>query len=317
MKTLFYFVFGLILAFPLNAFCGIEARLLNTDLIELGSDNTQLSAYYDLRDRQSYIQITNFANRPIAIHVQIFQHDRNCDELNFFDDLTENDTVVYDMDNIIKNDGSSAPINLLDDSYGYVVVTLTSDDGPTGGPPAIIGNFRIVDNAGYEYRTNMISPWKNQDIGDLSTGSLIANFNTVDGAIFADVVGYAYDDANVSSVVNIDNGFSFDIFVYDLVEEPLSCDRRNFACGNVMNYGINEDYLNSRGGPLLCPGGGLADPNGGFVSFENGVNLDGTPPESDNGDGDVFVGLIGINNGNGTGSMDLWFIDIDITIGPV
>ena len=78
-------------------------------------------------------------------------------------------------------------------------------------------------------------------------------------------------------------------------------------CGNVMNYGINEEYLNSRGGPLLCPGGSLSDPKGGFISFENPSNLDGSPAGSDGNDGnDMFIGLIGINNGDGTGSMDIW-----------
>ncbi|NIP31317.1 MAG: hypothetical protein GTO02_16900, partial [Candidatus Dadabacteria bacterium] len=138
----------------------------------------------------------------------------------------------------------------------------------------------------------------------------IANFNTVDGAMYSDVVGYAYSESDVDSdiAVNIDNGFSFDIFVYDMNEEPLSCDRRNFACGNVMNYGINEDYMASRGNDLLCPGGGLADPKGGFISFENGANLDGIVTPGDDADSDdVFVNLIGINNNNGTGSMDTWF----------
>ncbi|NIP31322.1 MAG: hypothetical protein GTO02_16925, partial [Candidatus Dadabacteria bacterium] len=97
---------------------------------------------------------------------------------------------------------------------------------------------------------------------------LIANFNTVDGAMYADVVGYAYEGESLSTVTNIDEGFSFDIFTFDLDEEPLSCDRINFACGNVMNYGINEDYMASRGNNILCPGGGLSNPKGGFISFE-------------------------------------------------
>ena len=318
MRLVNYFFLALLLSLPLgisNSFAGTNtiAGYSNTDLFGLDFDeNRQVSAYYDLRDRETFIQITNFSTLPRTIHVQIFQHDRNCDELNFFDDLTSNDTVVYNLDNIIKNDGSEAPINLADDSYGYIVISDTAIDGPATSVSSLIGNFRIIDNTGYEYRSNMVSTTNDNidpTIGaltgvEIDTGNLIANFNTIDGANWADVVGYAYEGEFTSSVTNIDEGFSFDIFVFDMDEEPLSCDRRNFACGNAMNYGINEDYINSRDGALLCPGGGLANPQGGFISFENPANLD----NPDNNDfTDMFVGFIGINNGNGTGSLDHWF----------
>lgn len=316
--------------------------------------STQLSAYYDLRNRSSYIQVTNTAPTPVGIHVQIFQSDNDCDELDFDDNLTPNDTVIYDLDDIRKNNGSEVPINLNDDSYGYVVITLDIDEPLTNEEAIVnglIGNFRIIDATGYEYRTNMASfgliPFLEQ-----APFPQIANFNTVDGAILSDVVGYAYvanglitqggdaDDDDMAqpddTVTNFDQGVDFDIFVYDMNEEPLSCDTRNFACGNVMNYGINEDYRASRGNNLLCPGGGLADPRGGFVSFENGRfgtfggflddddddttgptgTADGGPIEFDI---PIFVGLIGINNGNGTGSMDYWFsnsLDIPVVVLP-
>ncbi|NIP31475.1 MAG: hypothetical protein GTO02_18105 [Candidatus Dadabacteria bacterium] len=77
-----------------------------------------------------------------------------------------------------------------------------------------------------------------------------------------------------------------------------------------MNYGINEDYPASIGNDLLCPGGGLANPEGGYIGLVNGTDLDASPPLRDDtvgGDAlDIFVGYIGINNGDGTGSMDLW-----------
>lgn len=285
----------------------------NTDLLlgkvsPANNDLSQLSAYYDLRNRHTYIQVTNFHNAPITIHVQIFQHDKNCDELNFFDDLTPNDTVIYDLENMVRNNGTEVPVNLDDDSYGYVVISDTGLE--MNNRESIIGNFRIIDDAGYEYRTNMVSPHQDDDIS-LADDIITANFNTIDNARFADVVGYAYDGEETSTVRNIDEGFSFDIFVFDMNEEPLSCDRRNFACGNVMNYGVNEDYVASRGNQVVCPGGGLADPNGGYIVFENGSNLDGGDQDGDGtGDNadrdDMFVNFIGINNGDGTGSMDTW-----------
>ena len=267
-----------------------------TDAID---QNPWKSAYYDLRSRKSYLQITNPENENVRIHIQIFQHDRECSELDFFDELTPNDTVIYDLDNLVRNNGSEVPANLNDDSYGFIAISPDDGSGGILGDVDLIGNFRIVDDSGYEYRTN-IAGSSNSETG---FDDAIAEFNTVSDAKYADVVGYAYiliNDCTVSSVANLDAGFNFEIFQFDLDEEPLSCDIRNFACGNVMNYGINEDYLNSRGGPLLCPGGGLANPDGSFVSFENGRKAE--DPNEDV----VFVGLIGINNNNGTGSMDYW-----------
>lgn len=293
----------LLLCVPFNA----EALIDGTIYPQNDLDPPQLSAPYDLRDRHTYIQVTNTENLNVRIHVQIFQNDKNCDELNFFDELTPNDTVVYNLDNLIRNNGTPVPVNLADDSFGYVVVS----DENIAAPSTLIGNFRIIDLPGnYEYRSNMAGAGLNGDPVPeffLNSGDkFIANFNTVDGANQADVIGYAYDDAQTSTVVNYDDGVSFDIFVFDMNEEPLSCDQKVFACGGTMNYGINEDYPNSRDGEPLCPGGGLADPLGGFISLENPVFINRMQPGFE-----VFVGLIGINNGNGTGSMDSWFL-VDI-----
>lgn len=289
----------------------------NTDLLA----SNLLTAPYDLRERNSYVQISNITSSAINLHIQIFQNDRNCDELNFNDTLTANDTVIYDLDNIIRNDGTEAPINLQENSNGYVIVTVDNGNGTFSvntnsiaeffSEASIIGNIRIIDSAGYEYRTNMVGAYT--ETGE----NLYANFNTIDTAIFSDVIGYVFATEfvgsggggvafNSTTVRNRDEGADFDIFVYDLAEEPLSCDRRNFACGNIMNYGINEDYQNSKNGPLLCPGGGIADPHGGFILFDN-PSFPGPDPVL-NLDF-YFTGFIGLNNNDGTGSFDLWFND--------
>ncbi|NIP31415.1 MAG: hypothetical protein GTO02_17755, partial [Candidatus Dadabacteria bacterium] len=305
----------LILAIPVNLFAGHQLAVPVTDI----SGSAQVTAYYDLRDRNSLIQVTNSSNSPVFIHVQIFQHDRGCDELNFFDSLTANDTVVYDMDNIIKNDGSAAPINLQDDSYGYVVISTDSDgliSTTSQGGSSLIGNVRIVDIQGdYEYRANLSST-TTSNRPSINEGNLIAHFNTVDDAKFADLIGYGIAGRFISTVINLDAGIDFDIFVFDMDEEPLSCDRRNFACGIIMNYGINEDYTASRGSDLICSGGGLANPNGGFISFEEGDH-----PETPQGQAEeqlmgpfnetAFLHYIGLNNGDGTGSFDTWIYDGD------
>ena len=77
-----------------------------------------------------------------------------------------------------------------------------------------------------------------------------------------------------------------------------------------MNYGINEDYPASRGNNLLCPGGGQVDPDGGYILFDNPNGFNSVPvPDNEFSveDRDIFVGFIGLNNGDGTGSLDSWF----------
>ena len=313
MKYFKYLFVALVLALPIYSHAGSPNRInvMNTDqatsILNTSFISTQLTSPYDLRNRQSYIQITNTHSTSVEIHIQIFQHDRDCTELDFFDELTPNDTVIYDFDNIVKNNGSSVPVNLQDDSSGYVVVTITNTQGRNRG---IIGNFRIIDQLGnYEYRSNMAAELIGSSCNTSIDNSLRANFNTIDQTMYADVIGYGYEKTSLTTATNIEQGYNFDIFVFDLDEEPLSCDTKNFACGNIMNYGINEDYTNSISEDLLCPGGGLANPNGGFISFENGVNLD----SDDDSLQDVFIGFIGINNNNGTGSMDAWIYGSDVS----
>ena len=301
MRILKSLLFSLLILLPLVSYAGEPFVQSNLSFNHKYDESNELLGYYDLRNRSTYVQVTHQDDdeNPLCIHVQIFQQDRGCTELNFEDELTPNDTVIYDLDNILRNDGTAVPINLLDDSSGYVVVT----DENTAASSTLIGNFRIIDNSGYEYRTNMAGAGPTPDFTFALT-NYIANFNTIDGAQYADIIGYAYDGSNLTTVRNLDLGVDFNIFVFDMDEEPLSCDTRNFACGAIMNYGINEDYTASRESNLLCPGGGLADPNGGYVSLENPVfTMDTSVTFNDD---EIFVGLIGLNNGDGTGSMDYW-----------
>lgn len=303
MKILKNLVLISVLLSPLNLYAGLGGLSLEND-----ASGHSITGYYDLRERKSYFQITNTSSQTISIHIQIFQNDKECNELNFNDELTANDTVIYDMENITRNDGSEVPVTLDDDSNGYVVISY--DEGNNSydrtNPAPLIGNFRIVDNAGYEYRTNM-----NLVSGAAQNRFAFANFNTVDNASHSDIILYVVSRRALggntfsSTVFNRFEGVNFNIFVFDMNEEPLSCDNRNFACGNEMNYGVNEDYPNSRSGPLLCPGGGLADPLGGFITFEN--LLFPLPENVPSTDALIVVGYVGLNNNNGTGSLDAIF----------
>ena len=312
---------ALIILIPINSYSGTN----NTGLIPLltdGADQNVL-AYYDLRDRSSYIQITHVEDidNPICIHVQIYQQDKDCSELDFNDQLTINDTVIYDLDNLVRNDGSEIPINLDDDSYGFVAISAVncSNNNENGSP--LIGNFRIVDDSGYEYRMNLMADLANRNILEPnSTRTAFANiiipFNTVDGATYADIVGFVVDDdrdlsgnagigsENFDKIFNDPTGVTFSVFQIDENEERLSCDQKTFACGpgKTMNYGVNDDLPNSKGGPPLCEGGGLQEgQTNGYISLENArytSEILGPVAVSQ------FFCIRGLNNGNGTGSMD-------------
>ncbi len=323
MKLLKYLTVALILLIPFYLYAG-RGPIDEVLVIQTDKAAAQLDAYYDLRNRQTQVQVTNVSDENVTIHVQIFQHDRGCTELNFDDTLTPHDTVVYDLDNVIKNNGNPAPLNLADDSYGYVVVSDRDLDNheSTLITPRLIGNFRIVDDKEYEYRVNMGANTQfNRQRADLTEATFQIHFGTADEAKQADLVGFTYDGSRTSSVRNYAPGISFDVFVYDFDEEPLSCDRRNFACGNIMNYGINEDYPASRGDDVICPGGGLAGSTsetakgdgsllGGFVDLINGVVQ--VAPDVEPSDDIVFAYYIGLNNDDGTGSMDTWIDPTEI-----
>lgn len=332
IKYIQYLFLILIISSPINLFAGPPIIQSQVDFLRNHLTGAEAIAYYDLRNRKTYIQVSNDETEriealpTICMHVQIFQQDKGCSELNFEDELTPKDTVIYDMDNLIRNDGTPVPVNLDDDSYGYVTISAYEcgdrNDDNIGDP--LFGNVRILDDDGYEYRMNLITG--DTPVGDLLdprnevqglTNSVLANviipFNTVDGANQADIVGFIFEnDRNISGsnsgptadlVYNEDVGITFSVFQIDENEERLSCDQKTFGCGLdvTMNYGVNEDYPNSKGGPLLCEGAGLLPgQSNGFISLENATFLS----PLDTTDSFEFVCLVGLNNGDGTGSMD-------------
>ena len=311
---------------PCNGFTCDDLSISNTDY-----DPFQIYSYFDLRDRESYFQVTNvnnpnseFFNQNITVHVQIFNVDQNCDENDFFDVLTPNDTHVYNLRNIIRNDANPSGVVLPENAYGIVVVSMVSGVGgeiliePNGS--SLIGNFRIIDDSGYEYRTNAagVSDPSTQQVLEPINNEYTFNFNTKGGVTLSDVVGIRIDNIapggpgiNLSDIVN--NFGAFDIDIYDLNETPFSCRNIIFSCVDQDNtrleellevsglasvasfeYGINNAIPHSKGGELLCPGNIISD---GVVTL--------TPIGNDiRSNRRFFVGYVGLNNGNGRGSMD-------------
>jgi len=217
---------------------------------------------------------------------------------------------VYNLGDILTNDGNPSGVVLPSDAYGIVVATFTFT--PNQG---LIGNLRILDSSGYEYRTNMQSTASNSQ--DSTGGIFTFNFNTVSGVTLSDVVGFLLNRTQGVEVLAADVSeiwASFDIDILNDSEVIFSCRDVAFACINEdhprleelleeaevsvasFDYGINNAIPHSRGGELLCPGNTISD---GIVRLE--------ATGSGNNTSKFFFGFVGLNNGNGRGSMDsIW-----------
>ena len=297
---------ALLFSLPVQAFAG-HYHIPDTD-----SGAWSQYSFFDLRDRESFVQITNSDGvNARNLHVQIFNVDQDCNENDFFDLYTPNDTHVYNMRDIQTNDGNPSGVVLPDNAYGFVIIIAVGPDGDNLDEDAdevLVGNFRILDNSGYEYRTNSIGQ---NDENQPSPEWWAFNFSTQAGVVLSDVIFL-----NVDSLTNdppeanpLDANSTFDIDIYDNAENPFSCRDVNFACIDqnsplleqlleesevnvaAFEYGINNAIPHSRGGELLCPGNTITE---GWVVMDR---------ENDNGNS--VGGLVGLNNGNGRGSMDM------------
>jgi len=270
-----------------------------------------LISFFDLRDRESFIQLTNLDPVNGTVHVQIWDVSNNCNENNFFDTYTPNDTHVYNMRDILTNDGNPSGVVLPDGAYGFVTIF---DDSII--PCSYIGNLRVLDVNGYEYRTNLVNPGGGFGWGIIGD-SLTFNYNTEGNVTLSDIVGipYVVEDGEIAAADITNIFFPFDIDIYNLNEVPFSCRNIIFACtdqDNPLNealleqagvasvasfeYGINNAIPHSKGGELLCPGNIISD---GFVT----MSLISAEFRAFN-----FIGFVGLNNGNSRGSMDsFWY----------
>ena len=318
-KYLFVLFFALVFCYiPVNnLFAG------SIDITETDAGENQITYFFDLRDRETFIQLTNISSDPAGrnVHIQIFNVDLECNENNFFDVYTPNDTHVYNMRDILTNDGNPSGVVLPENAYGIVVVSLVnSARNLVLSSRDLIGNFRVINESGYEYRTNAPGD-SSASLDDSDFDVITFNFNQKGQVTFSDIVFWINDVTNEG--VNsepLDDEVRFEVDIVDLDENVFSC--RNIASTcidqdsplqeialerinnlspnfstNVLNfeYGINDAIPNSKNAPLICPGNNIGE---GFVMLD----VFGEP------DSDDVFGFIGLNNGNGRGSMDsLWF----------
>ena len=317
IKTLF-FIFSFVVLSTSGAFSSTGEYVAETD-----AASDILIGFFDLRDRETFIQITNIDGAESeTVHVQIFDVSNNCNENDFFDTFTPNDTHTYNLRDIITNDGNPSGVVLPDNAYGIVSFYRTPDPGNEINE--LIGNLRIEDNNGYEYRTNLAGQSQETRSSDFST----FNFNTEAGVTLSDIIIIPYNDLGSEiaeiSVDDVLNTFKiFDVDIYDLNEVPFSCRNVLYACidqdspliEEILNpenvnfgdgsasvaafeYGINDAIPHSKGGELLCPNNNISN---GFVRLKK----IGQPTEPF---GEIQVAYIGLNNGNGRGSIDsLWY----------
>jgi hypothetical protein len=226
-----------------------------------------------------------------------------CDELDFYDRYTAGDTHVYNLRDLVANAAQFNPLNisLPGAGYGLVAVTVvTGDGGLSNGNPVLIGNFRVIDSSGYEYRSNSAGI----DFGIDGDGVYTFNFSN---ASASDVIGVLVDQVGPGFLkVLADNGnITFDVNQFNVAERRISCSSFTFACNPVLGFfdvGINDVLPAAKGGPVMCNGSSEPD---GFVRLV--ILSEGLPGSAS----DIFVGFIGLNGGDGTGSMDSWWQNQD------
>lgn len=279
--------------------------------------------FFDLRDRETFIQVTYFEEVVQGIsanmHVQIFDVSNNCNENDFFDVYTPNDTHTYNMRDIQTNDGNPSGVVLPDGAYGIVTV-IYEPVVLTQTAVSLIGNVRVQDNSGFEYRTNaqFFSRAAGPGNGSSEEDFYSFNFNQEAGIGWSDVVGVTLstEESSFAFEYVADPLIAFNTFDIDIInnnEVPFSCRDVIFACVNQesallesllefagtasvasFEYGINNAIPHTKGGELLCPGN---------VTGEGVVIL---RPELQPGteNSRSFFGFVGLNNGNGRGSLD-------------
>ena len=131
-----YFLVLALFVVPMQAFAGLGQNNFYDPIDNTDTGADRLIYYYDQLGRQTFIQVTNTSDSFATIHVQVFEADDFCNEVDFFVELTPGQTVVFDMTDLPGNPD-------LADSYGFVGITLLSGDFG-----AIIGSFRIKDTQG-------------------------------------------------------------------------------------------------------------------------------------------------------------------------
>jgi len=110
---------------------------------------SRLVFYWDLRNRQSYFQVTNEGSKTVKIHVQVWNASSStCAQFDFIDTLTPFDSHVYDLSALDRNDGQPLAAPNLSGGHGFVAVTSVNNTGAFLQADSLTGNFTVVDLPG-------------------------------------------------------------------------------------------------------------------------------------------------------------------------
>jgi len=316
-KIKYFLVLAVLLVLPMQAMAGFGDVVPVIDQTDTGVN--RLVAFWDTRARDTFIQVTNTSSEKVNIHVQVFDADSPftpCEECNFDDMLTGFDTHVYDIENMVTNmvnpDGTPDTVCVnRPGTYGFIVISLES--GPSG---SLIGMFRIIDESGYEYRANAAGT---EDFPANASVDEVVNFSDANGNVFSDLVGITYVDLGPGAVYaspgvfTVFGDLNYEILIWDQDEDDISCSPTTFACAEgQLDRGIDVALPNSKGeANRVCSTSILDTNSSGWLDLPFSA-FRCTDPLAGNPDGTCaiepfFVGFIGLNNGNGTGSMDSWW----------
>lgn len=322
--TLLVLIFSLPIFLPVKSFSQIVKPTGKSTRA-----SSQLFYFYDETFPDTDIQVTNTNDtQSVTIHVQIFRNDGDaivCDERDFFDELTPNDTHLYELDELNTNGGETVSID-PGGTAGFVVITpvVSVSDASAISFHHLIGNFNRESEG---LNVNAMG----REAVDFTTGEPLEDGTVLDGVTGGFVVlqpdEYLFDftgegDVSVYAASFIDSygppgllGYTilpgeieFTSFIFDFEENPTSCGDITLSC--FFRIGINDtlELENSASGLIapqeeICPGtitpdntDNEGDPEGwiriflsGFDQFENTVAIYTTDENGDSGDGGKYV----------------------------
>jgi len=268
---------------------------------------SQVISYYNTENADTFVQVTNTSFSTAAvIHIQIL--DEDCDELNFFDDLTKADTTTYHINSIVGSgtrgmviiNVTAAVNDLVPIEFPFLIGSAWVNESGVGRHFNSIG--RNLTGGGAVATYNLIQP---QNIN--------ASFHHFDGLesefislAWADEYngGLGYEALSGSAVTT---GVPVGLFIIDAAEGKDSCG--DFAVECISELGVTAGLSSFLGIE------GIVD--AGFVC-DKSVEIDGLVELIDLDSVDNYVALIGMGDGGGNGGLDYAVsVTTDVVLAPV
>jgi len=277
----------------------------NSQVIEATGNSqeaaSQLIYYYNLQQRggvdpsevdENHIQVTNVNDTDGTwIHVQVFRsygpqgtEPTLCDERDFIDFLTPNDTHVYELDDhTTKNENEAQESVAIDlkspvGTEGFIVITpiVSNSDFSAKAFPYLIGASNHIGNFSFNAM--------GRSAVDLSTGEKVADGTPLDGTTNGFVLlqpselefNFEADaQADIAAITFKDvygdpglQGYSVEPgdstwtpFLFDWKEAVTSCGTKAISC--YSSFGLNDDVVKlstfNFGSPILCAGASTPD----------------------------------------------------------